>query len=547
LRGPAVVLVASNVSGGVHLATVGLRSINIEIEVCMKQSAGYLLLVCMLALAGGSQAADFSAGKIIDRYKKAAGGAALKRIKSTRLTGSVKTADGANGRFTYQASAPESWRTDIEAGELKSAECFNGKSAWRLDARGLRTLLGDEAKRLRLEALLANAHLQDLSRYKITPQLAAKTTLDGRDAFRIEFVKDSASTRLFFDAQSNLISKQERDTGDGMEEIFFSDYRAVDGVMEPFTRRIRRGASETFITIDQVTHNGVDQTAFHYPQTVGARPLPDLETLMKAIVANQEQIEDLREKYTFRELETEREVDDKGRVKEKTTRTYEVTPVAGRLVRRLISRDGTELSKDDREKEDRRVQQFAEDALKAKEKRKQQAEERERRGKNEEDEEDGRRRVTIISFLKFSEMTSMRRETFRGHEVIAFDFEPKKGVKTRNRNEALVNKLIGTIWVDEAAQQTVRVEARFSDSFKVGGGLLASISPQTAIVLEQEKVNGEVWLPSYFELNLSGRVLLVAKLSRNVVTRYSDYKKAQIDSRYELSNPNESKKPEKQP
>lgn len=501
----------------------------------------------MLALAGESRAADFSAGKIIERYKKAAGGGALKRVKSTRLTGSVKTAAGANGRFTYQASTPESWRMDIEAGESKSSECFNGKSAWRLDARGLRTLLGDEAKRLRLEALLANTRLQDLSRYKITPQLPEKITLDGRDAFRVEFVKGSASTRLFFDAQSNLISKQERDTGDGMEEMFFSDYRAVDGVMEPFTLRLRRGASEVFITIDQVTHNGVDQAAFHYPQTEGVRPLPALETLMKAIVANQEQIENLREKYTFRELETEREADDKGRVKDKATRTYEVTPVAGRLVRRLVSRNGQGLSKDDQEKEDRRVQQFAEDALKAKEKRKQQAEERERRGRNEEGEEDEHRRVTILSFLKFSDMTSMRREMFRGHEVIAFDFEPKKGVKPGNRNEALVNKLIGTIWVDEAAQQTVRVEARFSDSFKVGGGLLASISPQTAIVMEQEKVNGEVWLPSYFELNISARILLVSKLSRNVVTRYSDYKKAQIDSQYELGNPNESKKPEKQP
>ena len=45
----------------------------------MKRSAGYLLLVCILALAVGSQAADLSASRIIDRYKKAVGGNAMQQ------------------------------------------------------------------------------------------------------------------------------------------------------------------------------------------------------------------------------------------------------------------------------------------------------------------------------------------------------------------------------------------------------------------------------------------------------------------------------------
>ena len=512
----------------------------------MKRRTGYLLLLCLFALAIRSQAAELSTGKLIERYKKAVGAGAIKRVKSTRATGSVKLADGQAGRFTYQAAAPESLRIDIEAGAWKSSECFNGKSAWRLDSRGLRTLLGDEAKRLRLEAVIANSHLQDLSRYKIAPQLPAKITLDGRDAYRVEFVKESAAARLFFDARSFLIIKQERDTGDGLEEIFFDDYRAVDGVMEPFAWRIRRGATEAAITIDRVTHNAVEQTAFRYPQAEDTRPLPDLETLMKTIVAHQEQIEELREKYTFSEIETEREVDDKGRAKEKETRTYEVTPVGGRFVRRLVSRNGKPLAKDEQEKVDRRVQKAAEDLIEAKEKRRQRAEERERREKNDEEGEDDRR-MTILSFLRLCEVTSMRREMFRGHEVIAFDFEPKKNVKTRNRGEALVSKLIGTMWVDEAAQQIVRLEARLSDSFKIGGGLLASLSSQSAVVMEQEKVNGEVWMPSYAEANLAARIFLLAKFSRNVVTRYSDYKKVRVASEYDLSKPKDDKKPEKQP
>ena len=76
---------------------------------------------------------------------------------------------------------------------------------------------------------------------------------------------------------------------------------------------------------------------------------------------------------------------------------------------------------------------------------------------------------------------------------------------------------------------------------------LASLSPQSAVVMEQEKVNGEVWMPSYAEANLAARVFLLAKFSFNVVTRYSDYKKVQVASDYDLSKPKEDKKPEKQP
>ena len=263
--------------------------------------------------------------------------------------------------------------------------------------------------------------------------------------------------------------------------------------------------------------------------------LPDVETILKAVVANQEKIEELREQYTFRQTQTEREIE-KGRIKKSETRVYEVTPVAGRSVRRLVSRDGKELTPAELAKEDRRVQKEVEELLEAREKnrerKKRELEKKAREGgqKKEGDEDED---ITILTFLRISEITSVRREAFRGHEVIAFDFEPRKGFKPKSRNEKLVNKLAGTMWVDEGARQIVRVEARLTDSFKMGGGLLASISPSTAIAFEQEKIGDEVWLPSSAEANISARVFLLAKFNRNVVTRYSDYSKVRIDSQYE--------------
>jgi hypothetical protein len=499
------------------------------------------LLLMLTVLVCELLAADQSASKIIDRYKKASGANSASRARSTLMRGIVKTADGVAGRFTYQTLSPGSMRVDIEVGASKESECYNGKSAWRLDGRGLRTLLGDEAKRLRLETMLITGRLGELQRNRIVPLASGKSTIDGRDANGVEFSRDNVRIRLFFDAGSNLLVKRERETAEGIQEVFYADYRAVDGVMEPFSIKIKKGPTELFITIDHIEHNrGVEPAWFRYPQMDGARPLPDLEPLMKAITANQEKLDEMRERYTCRLVEIERKHDGDGRVKETETHTYEVTPIGDEFIERLMSTNGKDLSDSEREKEDKRVQKVVEEAVKRQEKKHEKKERARARGEQEEKEKDD---VAIKDFLRISEITSVRREMFRGHEVIAFDFEPRKGFKPKNRAEEIVNKLAGTIWVDEPAQQVARLEARLTDSFKIGGGVLASIGPSTAFVFEQDKIDDEVWLPSFMEANVSARLLLFAKFNRSMERRYSGYKKYQIDSRYELGKPKESTKP----
>ncbi len=513
----------------------------------MKKLIYALSLWFIFSLTTPAQSAD----KIIDRYKKAVGGDAVKKIKSTSITGTIKSNEGQTGRYSEQATVPDKRRADIEIGKLTASECYNSKSAWRLDAAGLRTLLGNEAKQVRLNALLMSGKLRELSKNRIYAQTPVKTSIAGNDAWAIEFLRENAKIKLYFDAKSFLVVKRERETLIGLEETFYSDYRAVDKVMEPFAMKIKNGATELDITIAKVEHNRLtDESAYLYPKLDTERPLPDVEAVMKAVVANQEKIEELREKYTFKQTETEYEYDDKGQVKKSDERVSEITPVGGRFVERLVSKNGKPLSEKEQAEEDRRVQKEIQDILEDKEKR-----ERKRLGEGrdkvkEEDSYEERSNFTILGILRLSDVTSVRREMFRGHEVMAFDFEPKKGIKPKNRLESIVNKLAGTMWMDEEAKQIVRLEARFVEGFKFAGGLLASVSPSTAVALEQQKVGDEVWLPSLAEANISARVFLLAKFKKNVVTKYSDYKKYSIDNKYELQKPKDAKpddKPVKNP
>jgi hypothetical protein len=485
------------------------------------------LVVLAGAVATGAGAAD-EAGKLLKVHRKAAGGKALKRIHSTLLQGTVQGPEGAAGCFTLRLLAPDRSRLDLEAGGLRLSECYNGKSAWRLDGGSLRTLLGVEAKRLRLEALLANGRFADLKKHRILPQPPVTTELDGRSLLAVDFVLDEARTTFLFDARRRLAVGQRLQRGEQSQELLLDDLRPVDGVLEPHALRLRQGSSEWLLRVERVEHNrGVSEADFQFPQLEGAAPLPEVQPLLESLLANQEQLEELREQYTFLVTETESEQGKDGRFRETSTKVYEVTPVAGDFVERLVQKDGKPLDSREQAKVDRKLDKQVEELHKRRDQRRRDRE----RGKKDKQE------LAVSDFLRLSHLTSMRRETFRGQEVIAFDFEPAPALRPKNRIESLVGRLAGTIWIDEAARQVARIEARLTRSFKVGGGLVASLAPASMFVFEQEKVNGELWLPSYVEAAVSGRFLLLARFNGKMVRRYSDYQKYEVESTLEIDEP----------
>ena len=93
------------------------------------------------------------------------------------------------------------------------------------------------------------------------------------------------------------------------------------------------------------------------------------------------------------------------------------------------------------------------------------------------------------------------------------------------------------MWVDERAHQVVRLEARLSNSAKIGGGLLGSVQKGSAAVFEQTLVNNEVWLPSYLEEHLSGRFLVFKSYREDFVIHYRDYKKFQVSTEAKTAFP----------
>jgi hypothetical protein len=63
--------------------------------------------------------------------------------------------------------------------------------------------------------------------------------------------------------------------------------------------------------------------------------------------------------------------------------------------------------------------------------------------------------------------------------------------------------------------------------------MLGNIQKGTSFVFEQEFINNEVWLPTYNEAHLGVRVLMVKGFRMGEITRYSDYKRFNVET---LSN-----------
>jgi hypothetical protein len=457
--------------------------------------------------------------KIVGNYLKVIGGKKrLAAARDARYEWTVMLKEQAIGRAVTQLKAPSSVRLDLvfQNGEIQ--EGANSSSAWMRGLDGkLRTLTDREAHAAKLLAMLDASRLIDFKKQNVLARTLNLDETGAEPAYVLEFsMRNGARLRYWFGVRTSLLLKI-RDEARAVT-LRFSDYRAEESLLLP--HRVERelgGTGALTLMLESVRYNtGVASAIFDPP----ASEALDVNALLKEVDDNQEQIDERVGEYTFLEKSTERQISDKGEITKETVRLYEVYPVPGeRFVRKLISENGVQLTGEQAVKEEKRVGEALE---KAERERQKAAEKRERdkeRNKKEADD------PGISDFLRTAELVSPRRERLRDRETIVFDFRPRAGYKPRNNMESIAQKLTGIIWIDPVEKQVVRLEARLTDSYKVGGGLLASIRPGTAFTFEQQRMEDGVWLPVFTQVNVSAKILVFKGMEINVTEEFSNYKR----------------------
>jgi hypothetical protein len=460
--------------------------------------------------------------KVIDEYLRALGGAkVLSQIRSETLAGSLtEESTGRTGSWALIVKAPNRFYSEVIVGQDRVVAAYNGMGAWGESSSGVpETLTGEAAKDAEADGRYWNNRLTDLKKGRLSVQPLGIEKVRGQDAYHVRVIAGPGTVReVFFDVETHLIARETSPSG----QFDYEGYRLVSGVQTPSRIGLAVGEHEYKIAITRAEFNTpVEDSVFDFPVARGTT-LPDIKTLILEVTKNQQTIEAMQKQYTCHLTTEEEEVGSKGATSRKTSE-FEVFHIAGDEVRRLLARDGKPLTGDAKKKEDDR---FSKEFEKRTKEEARLANDPKKQAKRQADDE-----AQISDFLRAESFRNARRERFRGQDVIAVDFGPNPDFKPKNMAEGMMQKLAGVMWIDEKARDVARLEAHVDNSLKIGGGALATIEKGTSFVFEQARINDEVWLPSYMEVHVSGRALLLVKLKANEVARYTDYKKFHSESK----------------
>jgi hypothetical protein len=251
------------------------------------------------------------------------------------------------------------------------------------------------------------------------------------------------------------------------------------------------------------------------PATFGANEpaaLPDAATMLREVEAHQKQLDKIREDYTFRAVQTTRQLNSSGNTKKVETEEHEVFFVNGHRVRKLVRKDGKDLTPDQARKEQDRVNK---EVVKISQP-----------GYTNPDKDE----ITVSRLLQIVTFSRPRRVMLNGRDTVAFDFAGDSHAKTHGRGEDALKKVSGTIWIDEADREVSRMSATLDENYHVGFGLLASVAKGSNVVFDQALIRNEAWLPTAIALHLQARALLVAGFRAEIDIRFDQYKKFQTDA-----------------
>jgi hypothetical protein len=253
------------------------------------------------------------------------------------------------------------------------------------------------------------------------------------------------------------------------------------------------------------------------PDRNGALSQEQMQQLFR-VVADKDSENDKRQRdYTYIERDAQNNLDGKGRVKSTETKTYEVMEIYGEQVNRLIEKDDKALSAKESAKEEEKVQKIID-----KRKNESESDRKKREEKEEKNREEGRKFVHEVADAYNFKLVGT--ELIGGREAWVIDGEPRPGFVPHMKESKFLSKFRGRVWVDKSDLQLAKMEVEAIDTVSLGW-VLARIHKGTRVMLEQTRVNDEVWLPRHLSFKLDARIALLKGYNIDGDQTFRDYKK----------------------
>ena len=113
---------------------------------------------------------------------------------------------------------------------------------------------------------------------------------------------------------------------------------------------------------------------------------------------------------------------------------------------------------------------------------------------------------------------------------MAVDGEPRPGFVPHMKEAKFLSKFHGRVWIDKADLQLAKMDVECLDTISFGV-FLARFHKGSRLMLEQTRVNDEVWLPAHVTAKIDARVALVKGFNVGLDQTFRDYKKFRATSK----------------
>jgi len=259
------------------------------------------------------------------------------------------------------------------------------------------------------------------------------------------------------------------------------------------------------------------------PDASGGLSQQQMQQLFRVVAGKDIENDKKLRDYTYIEREAESKLDGKGRAKTTEVKTYEILEIYGEQVQRLIEKDGKPLSEKDAAKEEEKIQKIIDKRKNESEGDRKKREEKEERGR-----EDGRKFVREIADAYNFKLVGT--EQLGGREAWGIDGEPRPGYEPHMKEAKFLPKFHGRVWIDKSDLQLAKMDVECLDTIS-WGVFLARFHKGSRFMLEQTRVNDEVWLPMHVTAKIDVRLALLKNFNAGIEQTYRDYKKFRTSSK----------------
>jgi hypothetical protein len=259
------------------------------------------------------------------------------------------------------------------------------------------------------------------------------------------------------------------------------------------------------------------------PDATGSLSQAQMQQLFRVVADKDVENNKRQRDYTYIERQVQNSLNGKGKIKSTEVNTYEVLEIYGEQVERLIETNDKPLSQKDAAKEEAKIQKIIDKRKNESEGQRKKREERETK-----DREDGRKFVTEVADAYNFKLVGT--ELVGGREAWVIDGEPRPGFVPHIKEGKFLAKFHGRVWVDKADLQLAKMDVECLDTIS-WGVFLARFHKGSRLMLEQTRVNDEVWLALHLTAKIDVRLGLIKNFDVDLEQSFHDYRKFRSSSK----------------